>query len=150
MTPKFTFEAAISVAAIAHVGQKRKDGVTPYIVHPLRVALRMKDDLHRIVAVLHDVVEDTMVTMHDLEVMGVPTEAMLALTALTKTPGQEYDDYVAKVSANPIARKVKIADLSDNMYSNELAKDEENTPKTRLRMAAYQAFYTLLMGLEQG
>ena len=108
-----SLETAIALAVRAHAGQKDKAGVT-YILHPLRVMLKQNDDKHRITAVLHDVVEDTDITLGRIrELFG--SEVADAVDALTHRPEESQEDYLARVAANPVARKVKLADSTDNM-----------------------------------
>jgi len=106
-------EHAIILATQAHEGQVDKAG-QPYILHPLRVMLAQKDDKHRIVGVLHDVVEDTYITMWAIDhEFGEPIAR--AVDALTRRDGESYDAYLSRVALNPIAAAVKIADIRDNM-----------------------------------
>ena len=81
-----TFEDALALAALAHKGQYDLAGA-PYICHPMRVALAQTDERARIVAILHDVVEDTPVTYEDLAEAGFGAEIIAAVEALTKRPG---------------------------------------------------------------
>lgn len=112
MTPA----TAKEIATKAHEGQFRYDGTTPYITHPERVAARVAGDSDaEIVAWLHDVVEDTSVTLDDLLSQGVPDYLLEAVEAITHLKGEFYGDYIAKVAKNPLAVKVKIADLIDNL-----------------------------------
>jgi (p)ppGpp synthase/HD superfamily hydrolase len=104
---------AIILAVEAHAGQTDKAG-EPYILHPLRVMLRLTDPTERIVAVLSDVIEDSHYTLSDLEEMGFPQDIVSALDALTRRPGEHYFDYMKRLSLNLIATKVKLADLADN------------------------------------
>lgn len=109
-----TLEHAIALAANAHRGQLDKSG-QPYILHPLRVMFRCQTDAQRIVAVLHDVIEDTPTTPDDLRRLGYPDEILAALDCLTKRQGEPYEAFVERAAANPIARAVKIADIEDNL-----------------------------------
>ncbi len=109
-----TLEDAILLATKAHRGCKDKAGAT-YILHPLRVMLRMKTNDERIVAVLHDVVEDTEHTLQDLRKAGYSEKMLRSLDHLTKREDEEYDQFIKRVKRNPLARRVKIADLKDNM-----------------------------------
>lgn len=111
--------AAILISAQAHHGQKRKNGL-PYLLHPFRVMLRMKTEEGMIVAVLHDVIEDTDVTIADLQTRGFSADVLEALRLLTKTIGHNYTGYIEAIARNPLAREVKIADLEDNMNLGEL------------------------------
>jgi (p)ppGpp synthase/HD superfamily hydrolase len=121
-------ERAILLAAQAHQGQVDKNG-TPYILHPLRVMFRLTEETDRVIAVLHDVVEDTDWTLDRLRAEGFPEEVVEAVDCLTRREGESYDDFVARAAANPIARRVKQADLEDNMDPKRLdrwsAKDAE-------------------------
>jgi (p)ppGpp synthase/HD superfamily hydrolase len=110
-----TIENAITLATEAHRGQPDKNGA-PYILHPLRVMTRMQSEPDKIVAVLHDVVEDTPVTIQVLKEKGYSQEVTEAIDCLTKRKGKEtYDEFIERCRSNPIALKVKIADLEDNM-----------------------------------
>jgi (p)ppGpp synthase/HD superfamily hydrolase len=107
-------ESAIAIAVRAHAGQADKSG-QPYILHPLRVMFRCQTDEQRIVAVLHDVIEDTSVTADDLRSQGFSEAILTALDCVTKRDGESYEAFVERAAANPIARQVKLADLEDNM-----------------------------------
>lgn len=114
-----TLEHAIAIAARAHAGVLDKHG-EPYILHPLRVMLRIADPLARIVAVLHDVVEDTSVTFDDLRAAGFGPDVLDALKLVTHEKSTPYVDYVIAAKANPIAKAVKLADLEDNSDRSRL------------------------------
>jgi (p)ppGpp synthase/HD superfamily hydrolase len=114
-------EKAIAMAADAHAGQTDKAG-EPYILHILRVVLQLRDRTAQTVAALHDIVEDTPVTFEDLEAAGFVSEVVEAVRALTKHEDEAYDGYLARVAANPIARRVKIVDLEDNMRLQRLSQ----------------------------
>src|SRR5690606_22759929 len=109
-----TLERAIEIAVQAHAGATDKGGA-PYILHPVRVMLRMRTDAERIAAVLHDVVEDTEWTIERLRHEGFSEEVLRAVEALTKRKGEDYFDFCRRARCNEIARKVKLADLTDNM-----------------------------------
>jgi len=109
-----TLEDAILIAAEAHRGKEDKGG-EPYVLHPLRVMLKLQGAEERIAAVLHDVVEDTGRELADLAWMGFSEAVVAALDALTHRDGESYEEYVERAAANRIARKVKLADLEDNM-----------------------------------
>jgi (p)ppGpp synthase/HD superfamily hydrolase len=128
---KPTLEDAIQIAVQAHRGQRDKTG-QPYILHPLRVALRMKTNVERIVAVLHDVVEDTPITLTELARWGFPQEVLDAVDCLTKREGESYAQFILRAKSNPIARRVKIADLEDNMDLRRLVCVSE-ADRTRLK-----------------
>jgi len=105
---------AIAIVTEAHMGQKDKAGAD-YISHPLRVAERLKDDKEKIVAVLHDTIEDTFVTADYLKQQGFPQEIIDGVLAVTHRDGESYDDFVRRAAQNPLGRAVKMADLEDNM-----------------------------------
>ena len=123
-----TLEKAITIAAEAHTGQIDKAG-QPYILHPLRVMLHMTRPEERIVAVLHDVIEDTTLTADDLRSEGFSPQIIEAILALTKTGHESRIDAAKRATLNPIARIVKIADVRDNMdlsrITNPTALDHE-------------------------
>lgn len=105
-----------ALATEAHAGQTRRDGVTPYIAHPQRVAEAVADDPEAAaVAWLHDVLEDTSTTLDDLEAAGVPLRVRVAVELLTRAPAADYDRYLRAVRTNPLAVRVKIADIVDNL-----------------------------------
>jgi guanosine-3',5'-bis(diphosphate) 3'-pyrophosphohydrolase len=112
-----TLEQAIALAASAHAGQLDKAG-QPYILHPLRVMLAFKPTEvdEQIAAVLHDVVEDTHLTLDALRLYGLPDHLVDAIDALTKrkAAGETYRDYVRRLAGNRIARRVKVADITHN------------------------------------
>ena len=104
--------AAMKLAYRAHQGQTDKSGI-PYIFHPMHLAEQMDDEFSCCVALLHDVVEDTDVTMEELKAI-FPPEVTDAVALMTHAYGVDYFDYVRAIKANPIARKVKLADLAHN------------------------------------
>jgi len=113
-------EQAISISAMAHAGQTDKAG-DPYVLHPIRVMLRVSSYEERIVAVLHDVLEDTSITIEYLRTQGFSNEVLEALTLLTKTY-DAYMDYIMKIKKNKLAHTVKLADITDNLDPIRLAK----------------------------
>lgn len=116
-------ERAIEIAAAAHAGQTDKAGA-PYISHPLRVALgfiRAGDEERAIIAVLHDVIEDSDLTAGDLRREGFSQAIVDAVEALTRPDGEPYRDFILRAAANELARPVKIADLKDNLNRTRLA-----------------------------
>jgi (p)ppGpp synthase/HD superfamily hydrolase len=127
-------EDAIDLALRVHKGQKDKAGA-PYILHPLRVMLSMDTDTERQVAVLHDVIEDAGITAKFLRSEGFSEEVCSAVVVLTKKPGESNDKYLDRIYENPIARKVKMADLKDNM---NLSRIKEPTEKDRKRVEKYK------------
>jgi len=107
------------MAASAHLDQRRFDG-SPYILHPLRLMFKVEGELAQMAAVLHDVVEDTPWTLDQLRGEGFSEELLVAVGLLTHEDGVSYDDYIERISSNPIARRVKMADLEDNMSLLEI------------------------------
>ncbi|MBR2732608.1 MAG: HD domain-containing protein [Clostridia bacterium] len=104
---------AMRLAYAAHHGQVDKDGI-PYILHPVHLAEQMQDEATTCVALLHDTVDDTDVTLERLREEGFPDEIVNAVAAMTHAQGVDYFDYVRAIKANPIARAVKLADLAHN------------------------------------
>ena len=116
-------EIAENIARKAHQGQYRKDGITPYITHPERVADRLSTDTDaQTVAWLHDVLEDTGVSEASLIAAGIAENIVLAVTLLTKSDGIDYEDYLIKVRDNDLALKVKIEDMLDNLLDSPTKK----------------------------
>ena len=119
-----TLARAIALAAQAHVDQVDKAG-QPYILHPLRMMMRLATQMQtlstqmqvdaQIVAVLHDVVEDTPITIEELRDAGFSEQVLAALECVTRRATESYDEFVARSQSNPLARLVKLADLEDNM-----------------------------------
>ncbi|NRF67353.1 bifunctional (p)ppGpp synthetase/guanosine-3',5'-bis(diphosphate) 3'-pyrophosphohydrolase [Aquincola sp. S2] len=141
-----TLERAIQIAARAHAGQVDKAG-QPYILHPLRVMLAVKRPPERIAAVLHDVVEDTSVTLDELRSEGFPEEVLQAVRALTKTKGEDRLAAAARAAANPIARAVKLADVTDNM---DLSRIAQPTEADHARLKIYAQVRALLLAEQNG
>ena len=115
---------AMRIAYAAHHGQVDKCGI-PYIFHPIALAQTMDDEVSCCAALLHDVVEDTAITMEELE-KEFPPEVIEVLRLLTHDDGEEYYAYVRRIKAHPIARKVKLADLahnSDNAHQQDQTKE---------------------------
>src|SRR5262245_61807322 len=107
---------AVALAAVAHAGQLDKSGQA-YILHPIRVMMRCEPHgpVAQMAAVLHDVVEDTWVTLGVLRAAGYSEDVIDAVDALTqRKPGETYFDYIRRCSRNRIATQVKLADLEDN------------------------------------
>jgi (p)ppGpp synthase/HD superfamily hydrolase len=136
MPRTFTLDDAIQLARRAHEGQLDKSG-RPYIAHPLRVMGQLKGEHERMAAVLHDVVEDTEVTLDDLTALGCPEDVLAAVAAISKHPGEPQADYLSRVMANPIALTVKRADIADNMSPDRLGRLDE--PTQQRLTAKYEA-----------
>jgi (p)ppGpp synthase/HD superfamily hydrolase len=122
-----TLEEAIAIAAQAHAGAKDKAG-EPYILHPLRVMLKTQDPTEQIVAVLHDVVEDSSWTRAALRERGFTEEILDAVDCLTRRPEESYEEFVRRASQNPIARRVKVFDLEDNLDQTRMIRTGQRDP----------------------
>ena len=118
-----TLGRAISIAAEAHAGQKDRAGA-PYILHPIRLMIQMDSEDAMMAAVLHDVVENSVWTLDDLRKEGFSNEVLNAVDSLTHRDkeGEDYWDYIKRAGSDPIALKVKLADLLDNLNPNRLNK----------------------------
>lgn len=139
-----SIERAIEIASSAHAGQRDKAG-QPYIFHPLRVMLRVNTEHEQMAAVLHDVVEDTSVTLDNLAQEGFPSEVLRAIAALTKLPGETRLEAAARAAADPVARKVKLADNAENM---DLSRIPNPTDKDYARCREYEEVRALLLAAE--
>lgn len=133
-------EKAIQIAVNAHFGQKDMAG-SPYIFHPLRVMNAVDTTDAKIVAILHDVVEDTPVTFDELIEAGIPKHLVITLRLLTHTDNLSYEDYIFRLSENPLAIKVKLADLKDNM---DLSRVKEISEDCKERYDRYVTSYRYL------
>ncbi len=133
-------ETAKKWAEKRHQGQVDKSGA-PYIGHPARVAGRLKTPEEQVVGWLHDTVEDTGLTLEEIEArFGADTAA--AVDALSRRPQEEWDDYLLRVKANPVARQVKISDLIDN---SNLSRLGQITLKDVQRQAKYNRALQFLL-----
>ncbi|MNM78198.1 Bifunctional (p)ppGpp synthase/hydrolase relA [compost metagenome] len=101
----------------------------PYIFHLTHVAEKFKELSLQTVALLHDIVEDTDVSLEGLRIAGYSEEIVEAIDAITKRKGEEYQDYLARVKANRLARKVKLADLEHNMDRTRFVGPNKLLPK---------------------
>ena len=127
---------AMNLAYHAHHGQFDKGGV-PYIFHPIHLAEEMDDEFSTCVALLHDTVEDTAVTLEDLE-KEFPAEVVRAVRLLTHGEDVDYFDYVRAIRQNPIAVKVKLADLRHNGDPKRIC-NQGNQERRREKYAAARA-----------
>ena len=137
-----TLQRAIEIATKAHAGQIDKGG-KEYIGHPLRVMEMGNTEAEKIVGVLHDVIEDTSITIEYLSEEGFSKEILDALLCVTKLSNKEdYDHFISRVMTNTLAVKVKINDLKDNMDITRLIRVTE---KDLVRIRKYQKAYNRLM-----
>ena len=125
---------AMRIAFEAHKEQVDKSGI-PYIYHPTIVAEKMKDELTTCVALLHDVVEDSNMTFARLKEEGFTKEIIDALRLLTHDEGKPYMDYIRKIKENPVAAKVKMADLEHNSDLSRLDIIDEKSEHRRRKYA---------------
>ncbi len=133
----------VEIAAKAHAGQVDKAG-RPYILHPLRLMMRMETPHEMMTAVLHDVIEDSDVRLDDLRSEGVPDEVLQALELLSRRDGQAYEQFITQIKPNALARKVKLADLADNM---NLMRLENVGSKELERLAKYHRAFKELTSI---
>ncbi|MDO6454574.1 GTP pyrophosphokinase [Neptunomonas phycophila] len=121
-------DQAISIAVKAHSDQFDKAG-RPYILHPLRLMFRFEDEPEMIVAVMHDVIEDSDFTYEDLKKLGFSTEVIAAIDCLTRRENEDYENFILRASQNILAKKIKIEDIKDNLDLTRL----NNITKTDLQ-----------------
>ena len=115
---------AIKIAVDSHRDQIDKGG-NPYILHPLRVMLSMNNESDRICALLHDVIEDSVLTFDDLRNYGFTEELLQTIECLTKRVGEPYESFVKRVLADKRAIRIKIADIEDNMDLSRISNISE-------------------------
>ena len=141
-----TLERAIVIAAEGHAGMTDKAGA-PYILHPLRVMLAMTSRNNQIVGVLHDVVEDCDGwTLDKIRDEGFSAEVVEALDSVTKREGEDYCSFVRRAAANPIGRRVKVADLKDN---SDLTRIREPQQRDRDRMEKYRKAIKIIEQMDE-
>jgi (p)ppGpp synthase/HD superfamily hydrolase len=139
-----TLERAIEIAAPTHAGHTDKGGA-PYILHPLRVMLRVAPGAQQIVAVLHDVVEDSdgKITFDDLAREGFSREVIDGVRAVTKIDGESYEAFIARAALDPVGKAVKLADLAEN---SDLSRIDRPTQKDLERVEKYRRAMEYLRG----
>ena len=137
-----TLEKALLIATQGHLGQTDRFG-NPYIYHPLRIMMSMNTEEEQIVAILHDIIEDTEMTLEDLEEEGFSKKIVKAIDLLTRYPeeGQTYAEYIDRMKGNDLAIKIKLGDLKDNMDPNRFPKIDDNAIK---RIKKYTKYHSLL------
>ena len=136
---------ALKISFDAHKNQVDKSGM-PYVYHPFHLAVQMNDELSTCVALLHDVVEDTDITLDELRNDGFPNEVIEALSLMTHSDDVPYLDYVRVMKDNPIARKVKLADLAHN---SDLSRLEIVDDKALERVNKYKQAILILERAEK-
>ena len=125
---------ALKVCFEAHKEQVDKTGM-PYVFHPFHLAEQMDDEISTVCALLHDVAEDTEITLGALAKMGFPENVIEVLALLTHGDDVPYMEYVKKIGTNPIAKKVKIADLMHNSDVTRLERIDEYAAKRNEKYA---------------
>ncbi len=133
-------KVALKLCFEAHREQLDKSGI-PYVFHPFHLAEQMNDEKTTVVALLHDVVEDTDITLDDIRHMGFDDDVVSAIAVMTHADGVPYMEYVAQIKKNPIARIVKLADLRHN---SDITRLDAVTPRDEKRLKKYAAAIALL------
>ena len=140
-------DRALIFAVTKHAGQKRKDG-SPYITHPMAVADLLRragyGEPYQAAALLHDALEDTDATEEEIRFFG--EEVLEAVKLVTKEPGYQMEDYIARILANEIASRVKIADRIHNLYDSTLLEFNEKNDRFRRKYIAETRTYYLPFG----
>ena len=131
---------ALKLCFEVHKNQTDKSGM-PYVFHPFHLAEQMQDEESTVVALLHDVIEDSDQTVDDLRRMGFGETVLSAIALMTHDPDVPYMDYVAKIKEDPIARAVKLADLKHNSDASRL---DLVTPRDEARLEKYKKAIALL------
>lgn len=133
-------EKAIQIVTKLHGGQKDKGG-NDYTLHPMRVSDSCNSDEEKIVALLHDTIEDGDITPDYLLMQGFSHDIVDAVISVTRNKGEDYFDFIQRCKINPIGRRVKIADLKDNM---DITRLKELTRKDIERLKKYHKAYKIL------
>lgn len=132
---------AIEIANKAHSKQFDKAG-QPYILHPLRLMSQFQQTDEMVVAVLHDVIEDSDVSLDDLTSNGFSRAVVEAIDCLSHRKGERYEEYIKRISTNILARKIKIEDLKDNM---DLTRLDSVSDKDLARIEKYHSALRVLL-----
>ena len=135
------FQIALELAVEKHKNQTDKAG-NPYILHPLHVMENVNSKEGKIVAILHDIIEDTDITENYLLKIGLSKRIVDAVVALTRSEDIDYQEYIKNLGSNPLAKEVKLADLEHNMDLKRLPTLEE---KDLERNRKYQIAYHYLI-----
>jgi (p)ppGpp synthase/HD superfamily hydrolase len=136
-----TLERAIALAAAAHEGQIDKAG-GPYILHVLRVMMRLNTPEERMAAALHDIVEDCGWTLDRLRGEGFPESVVLGVDSVTRRETESYEEFVLRAKSHPVGRRVKLADLEDN---SDLTRLPGITERDRIRLEKYRRAKEILL-----
>lgn len=133
-------DLAKQLCKVAHKGQIDKGG-NDYYLHPYKVAKMCESEKEKTVAYLHDVIEDTSITLDDLRTYGFDDEILNAVDCVTKKPNEGYEEYIQKIKENPLARTVKINDMKHN---SQLDRLQVVTQKDIERVLKYQKYIAFL------
>lgn len=134
-------ERALAIATLAHAGQQDKAG-EPYILHPLRMMLKLESEEERQTALLHDVLEDTAVTLEDLQEAGFSDAVLEAVQLLTRQPEETRMEAAQRAAQNPLALRVKLADNADNLNPKRILEPDEDD---LVRMREYRRIRRFLL-----
>lgn len=134
-------DKAALICVTKHTGQRDKMGCA-YFQHPMRVAMRCSTDEEKIVALLHDTIEDTDVTAEYLLAEGFPQSVVDSVLSVTKREGESYEDFVARAKLNPLGCIVKIHDLEDNL---DVLRLDSLSPEMAARFSKYLAAHRFLL-----
>ena len=137
---------ALKLTYEVHKDQVDKSGM-PYVFHPFHLAEQMEDEISTVVALLHDVVEDSKYTLADLVERGFSEPVIKSLDLLTHRSSDSYMEYIEKLSIDPVARKVKLADLEHN---SDLSRLDKLTEKDRNRVEKYRKANLFLKNIDGG
>ncbi|MGN0438961.1 MAG: GTP pyrophosphokinase [Lachnospiraceae bacterium] len=133
-------QKAIEISVEAHRGQIDKSGKI-YILHPMRVMLRGKNEDEMIVGILHDTIEDTPVTIEMLKKEGFSQKVLDAITCITKKQGEDYEHFINRILQNPLATQVKLYDLEDNMNRDRIPNPSK---KDEIRYKKYEKYHKIV------
>ncbi|MDJ1501760.1 hypothetical protein [Xanthocytophaga agilis] len=137
------FERALQIATEVHKDQKDRYGA-PYILHVMRVMLRGKNEDEKIVGLLHDVVEDSPMTIEDLRKEGFSESILEAVNCLTRPESESYDDFIQRIKTSRLAINVKLNDLEDNLDMRRLPSvTEKDIPRINKYLKAYHELVVL-------
>lgn len=134
-------EKAIEIAVEAHRGQIDKAGKI-YILHPIRVMMRGKNETEMIVGILHDTIEDTPITIEMLRQEGFSEEILSALACITKERNEDYGHFIDRVLQNPLATQVKLYDIEDNLNRERIPYP---TSRDAARFAKYEKYHQVVI-----
>ncbi len=139
-----TIDDALALVVQHFRGVTDKDG-EPYVMHCLRVMLGVEGPLAQQVAVMHDLVEDTEVTLDDLRTLGFAEEVVEGVGLVTHSPQDSYAEYVVRLKSNPLARQTKLADLRDNSSMHRVLYRADRLPSDLQRIQRYLLSHQFLM-----